>query len=135
MHVFFENLAKWITLWAGSTNATLLAFAVVILWTIGGFFVGFDTDYQMYINTGTTIVTYLVVFLIQRTQNKESTAIPLQLNELLASHTGCSNRLLNIEDLSEKDIEALRKRYKSLAIKMYGEEDRTIHHTIEEIDD
>ncbi len=135
MRLFFENLAKWTTKWVGSTNATILAFLSIIIWTLGGFLVGFTDSYQLIINTGTTIVTFLMVFLIQRTQNKDSTAIQLKLNEILASIEGASNRLLNIEDLSEKDIEALRKRYKSLANRTKDETIRTTRHTVEEIDD
>lgn len=131
----FEQLAIWTTRWAGSTNATISAFALVILWTLGGFFFGFGDSYQLIINTGTTIITFLMVFLIQRTQNKDSSAIQLKLNELIASMHGSSNRLLNIEELSEKEIELLRRRYKSLAARTKEEEDKTTRHTIEEIDD
>ena len=74
-------------------------------------------------------------FLIHRSQNKDSIAIQLKLNELIASTHGSSNRLLNVEDLSEKEIEILRKRYKSLAARTKEEEDKTTRHTIEEIDE
>jgi len=135
MRIFFEKLAKYTTQWAGSTNATVIAFTIIILWTLGGFFIGFTDSYQMIINTGTTIITFLMVFLIQRTQNKDSTAIQLKLNELIASMQGPSNRLLNIEELSEKEIEILRKRYKSLASRTKLEEDKSARHTVEEIED
>jgi len=129
-------MARFTTHWAGSTFATILAFLVIIIWTIGGLlYFGFDTDYQMYVNTGTTIVTFLMVFLIQRTQNKEQLALHLKLNELLAAHSGASNRLLHIEDLSEAEIEKLRKRYHSLAQKALTDDSKTTAHTVEEIDD
>ncbi len=131
----FEKLAKNTTSWVGSTNATLLAFSVIFIWLIGGFLIGFTDSYQMIVNTGTTIVTFLMVFLIQRTQNKDSTAIQLKLNELIASTKGSSNRLLNIEDLSEKEIDILRKRYKSLVNRTKMEEDKSARHSIEEIED
>lgn len=131
----FEDMAFRTTKWAGSTTATITAFMLVIVWTLGGFVIGFTDSYQLIINTGTTIITFLMVFLIQRTQNKDSTAIQLKLNEILASIEGASNRLLNIEDLTEKEIEALRRRYKSLANRTMHETDKTIRHTIEEIDD
>jgi low affinity Fe/Cu permease len=133
-NVICEKLAKKVTTWAGSTNATILAFALIISWTIGGLFEGFSDSYQMIINTGTTIITFLMVFLIQRTQNKDSTAIQLKLNELIASVDGSSNRLLNIEDLSESDIEILRKRYRSLALRTKSDDNFTSRHTIEEIE-
>jgi low affinity Fe/Cu permease len=136
MQYFLENLARIATLWAGSTLATIFAFTTIIVWTIGGlFFFGFGTDYQMYVNTSTTIVSYLMVFLIQRTQNKEQIALHLKLNELLAAHDGASNRLLHIENLSEAEIEKLRKRYHSLAAKALSDGSRTAQHTVEEIDD
>lgn len=129
-----EKLARKVTILAGSTNATILSFIVVVGWTIGGFFVGFSDSYQMYINTGTTIATFLAVFLIQRTQNKESAVIQLKLNELIASIEGSSNRLLNIENLSEAEIEILRKRYYNLAERTKGDDSFTNRHTIEEIE-
>ena len=136
IHKICEDLARETTKWSGSTYATIGAFAVVILWTLGGIaFFGFGDSYQLIINTGTTIVTFLMVFLIQRTQNKDSTAIQLKLNELIASTEGSSNRLLNIEDLSEEEIEILRKRYKSLALRTRGEDNKTTRHTVEEIED
>lgn len=131
----FESLARWTTAWAGSTPATAIAFLSVIVWTIGGFFNKFDTDYQMYINTGTTIVTFLMVFLIQRTQNKDSLALQMKLNELLAAHSGASNKLLNIEDLTEDEIFELQRRYRALADKAQQEDEHPhVAHSVEEIE-
>jgi low affinity Fe/Cu permease len=135
MRLFFEMLAKSTTKLAGSTLATVVAFLSIIVWTIGGFFVGFDTDYQMYVNTVTTIITFLMVFLLQRTQNKDSFAVQMKLNELIAAHHGCSNRLICIEDLSEEDIVKLYKRYKKLAAISKLEDGWLSSHTVEEIDD
>ncbi len=131
----FEKLAKAVTSWVGTTSATVLAFASIIVWTIGGFFVGFDTDYQMYINSGTTVVTFLMVFLLQRTQNKDSFVLQMKLNELIASNQGCSNRLINIEDLAEEEIVKLYVRYKKLAQIAKSEDGWTKPHTVEEIED
>src|SRR5437588_3677677 len=114
MERFFERLAHIITRWAGSTNATVLAFAVILVWTIGGFFFGFGTDYQMYVNTGTTIITFIMVFLIQRAQNKDSKAIHLKLNELVAAVEGASNRLIDVEDMSEAELQTLHKHFRQL---------------------
>jgi low affinity Fe/Cu permease len=135
MKLGFEHLAKYATKFAGSTMATIIAFVIIIAWTLGGFFVSFDTDYQMYINTGTTIITFLMVFLIQRTQNKESFALQMKLNELIAAHQGCSNRLICLEDLSEEEILKLYKRYKKLAELSKVEEGWHNPHSIEEIED
>lgn len=130
-----EIFAKHVTSWAGSTSSTVAAFLIILAWTLGGFIEGFGTDYQMYVNTGTTIITFLMVFLIQRTQNKDSLALQMKLNELLAAHKGASNRLLNIEELSEEEILHLQRRYRRLATKAHEEdEDPTHQHTIEEID-
>src|SRR6266566_8876063 len=114
MEAFFEKLAQSATRWTGSTAATVLAILVIVVWVIGGFFFGFGTDYQMYVNTGTTIVTFIMVFLIQRTQNKDSQAIHLKLNELLAVVEGASNRLIDVEDLSEAELHTLHKHFKQL---------------------
>jgi low affinity Fe/Cu permease len=135
LNYFFEIFAKQVTTWVGSTTATVLAFMLVILWTIGGIFEGFSDSYQLIINTGTTIITFLMVFLIQRTQNKDSFALQMKLNELIAAHPGCSNRLINVEDLSEDEIVKLYNRYKKLAKLAKFEDGWTHQHTIEEIED
>src|SRR5262249_10914634 len=103
MEALFEKLAHSATRWTGSTAATVLAILVILIWVIGGVFFGFGTDYQMYVNTGTTIVTFIMVFLIQRAQNKDSQAIHIKLNELVAAVQGASNRLIDVEDLSEEE--------------------------------
>lgn len=135
MRIFFEKLAKSVTVFTGSTPATVVAFAVIFFWTIGGLFEGFSDSYQMVINTGTTIVTFLMVFLLQRTQNKDSFAIQMKLNELIAAHQGASNRLINIEDLSEEEIAKLHNRYKSLANMLKDDYQKTSPHSVEEIEE
>ena len=132
---FFEALARWTTVTAGSTTAFILALLTIVVWLVTGPLFDFSDTWQLVINTGTTIVTFLMVFLIQRTQNKDSLALQMKLNELLAAHRGASNRLLNIEDLSEEDILHLQKRYRRLAAKANEEDDDPTHpHTVEEID-
>jgi low affinity Fe/Cu permease len=111
----FERLARFVTQWAGSNSAATFAFLCVLVWLAFGPFFGFSSDYQMIINTGTTIVTFLMVFLIQRSQNKESLAIQLKLNEIVAALKGASNRLINVENLTENEVLALHERYKRLA--------------------
>jgi low affinity Fe/Cu permease len=128
----FERLAQGVTRWSGSTWATVSAFALVLLWTAFGPLFRFSTDYQMIINTGTTIITFLMVFLIQRSQNKDSTAIQLKLNEIVAALEGASNRLIGIEELSEAEIQVLRQHFKHLAELAKKEAALTESHSIEE---
>lgn len=130
----FEGLARWTTLSAGSTMAFIIACTAIIAWLVTGPVFGFSDTWQLVINTGTTIVTFLMVFLIQRTQNKDSQAIHMKLNELLASQKGASNRLLNIEDLSEEEILKLQKRYRLLAERAEQEDDPLQSHSVEEIE-
>jgi low affinity Fe/Cu permease len=109
-----ERIAHKATTWTGSSAAFGLAVLIIVVWVISGPFFGFSDTWQLVINTGTTIVTFLMVFLIQRTQNKDSLAIHLKLNELVASLQGASNRLINIEDFSEKEIQVLHAHYRHL---------------------
>lgn len=132
MEGFFERLARYATAWTGSTTATLIAFGGVLAWTIGGFFVGFSDTYQLWINTLTTIVTFLMVFLIQRSQNKDSHAIQLKLNEVVAALKGASNRLINVEDLSEEEVRALHQHYNKLAQLTEHDSKITRSHSVEE---
>src|SRR6266550_3845321 len=101
-----ERLARRITNWTGSSLAFAIALAIIVVWAITGPFVNppFNDTWQLIINTGTTIVTFLMVFLIQRAQNKDAQAVHLKLNELLAVMQGASNRLIGVEELSEAEI-------------------------------
>lgn len=127
-----ERFARIVTNWTGNTSAFVLAVSVVAVWAITGPLFDFNETWQLVINTGTTIVTFLMVFLIQRTQNKDSRAIHLKLNELVAAMQGASNRLVNIEDISEEELVALHEHYAHLA-KLAGEEsDLMKSHSIEE---
>ena len=100
----FERFAHWATYWTGSSWAFTLALLAIIIWLFTWpLFNSFDT-WQLIINTATTIVTFLMVFLIQRSQNKELMALQIKLNELLAAVKGASNRLIDIEDLSEEEV-------------------------------
>ncbi|MDP1746833.1 MAG: low affinity iron permease family protein, partial [Bacteroidota bacterium] len=108
---FFEKIAQKATSFTGSTMAFTIAFSVVIAWILTGPLFDFSDTWQLVINTSTTIITFLMVFLIQREQNKDSRAIHLKLNELIASLKGPSNRLIVVEDLTEVDLETLYKYY------------------------
>ena len=110
-----ERFARVVTNWTGSTTAFVLALGIVVVWAATGPIFHYNETWQLVINTGTTIVTFLMVFLIQRTQNKDSRAIHLKLNELVAAMQGASNRLVNIEDISEEELCALHQHYAHLA--------------------
>jgi low affinity Fe/Cu permease len=131
---FFENFARWTTIWTGSTVAFIMALGLIALWFATGPLFEFSVNWQLLVNSGTTIATFLMVFLIQRTQNKDSLTLQMKLNEVIASIQGASNRLLNIEDLSEEEIHLLQRRYKRLAEKADLEDDGPLKpHSVEEI--
>jgi low affinity Fe/Cu permease len=92
-----ELLSEWVTAWAGSSWGFGAALALVLAWLVTGPLFGFSDTWQLVINTGTTIVTFLMVFLIQRTQNKDALALHLKLNEIVAAIDGASNRLIDVE--------------------------------------
>src|SRR4051812_17423530 len=96
-----ERFAQSVTKRAGTSSAFLLSCVAIVIWLATGPLFHFSDTWQLVVNTGTTVVTFLMVFLIQRTQNKDSLAIQLKLNEVIAALRGASNRLVNIEDLSE----------------------------------
>jgi low affinity Fe/Cu permease len=127
-----ERFARAVTNWTGSTMAFVLALGIVVVWALTGPLFNFNETWQLVINTGTTIVTFLMVFLIQRTQNKDSRAIHLKLNELVAAMQGASNRLVNIEDISEEELVALHQHYTHLAKLAAAEADLMKSHSIEE---
>jgi low affinity Fe/Cu permease len=130
-----ERLAHAATTATGSSMAFALAAAVVLVWGVTGPLFGFSDTWQLVINTGTTIVTFLMVFLIQRAQNKDSIALQLKLNEIVAAMDGASNRLINVEDLSEQELETLHSYYRRLAqiAKQHG--GVTASHTVEEAEE
>ena len=116
----------------GTSYAFLIALSVIIIWAITGPLFGFSDTWQLVINTGTTIVTFLMVFLIQRAQNKDAVAIHLKLNEIVAAMQGASNRLIDVEDMTEADIEVLRNHYRKLIELAKKDEEFTKTHSIEE---
>ncbi|KAA5532239.1 low affinity iron permease family protein [Taibaiella lutea] len=121
----FEKIANKITQWTGSSWAFGFAAGTILLWVITGPVFKFSDTWQLVINTGTTIITFLMVFLIQKTQNKDSKAIQLKLNELIAASRKASNRLVDIEDLDECELDTLHEYYQQLSDK--SEEDEDIH--------
>ena len=127
-----ELISRWATRWSGSSWAFGLASLVVVTWLVSGPLFAFSNTWQLVINTGTTIVTFLMVFLIQRAQNKESLAIQLKLNEIVASLKGASNRLVDIENLSERELETLHLHYRQLATLSKSEHDLFSSHSVDE---
>lgn len=128
----FEGLAHKATMFSGTTSAFMLALTAIIVWLITGPYFGFSDTWQLVINTGTTIITFLMVFLIQRMQNKDSRAIHLKLNELVAALNGPSNRLIDVEDLTENELETLSNYYRKLAEMAKKEKTLSVSHSIEE---
>src|SRR5262249_45574395 len=131
-HHLLERFSHLATVWTGSTTAFLLALLTIIAWAITGPIFAFSDTWQLVINTGTTVVTFLMVFLIQRSQNKDAQATQLKLNEILAALKGASNRLINVEDLNEDEICTLHDRYRELAEKAKCDGDVRSRHSIEE---
>ncbi|MFO0880873.1 MAG: low affinity iron permease family protein [Gemmataceae bacterium] len=129
---WFERSAQAAALWSGSTPAFAMAIAVVVVWAAIGPMCSYSDTWQLVINTGTGIVTFLMVFLIQRAQNKDSQAIHLKLNELVAAVKGASNRLINVEGLTEDELAGLRKHYAKLVQMATTEERLTESHSVEE---
>lgn len=113
----FDSFAAAVTRWAGSPVAFGAAVACVVLWIVTGPVFHYSDGWQLVINTGTTIVTFLMVFLIQQSQNKDSVAVHLKLNELLAANRSASNTLIGIEDASEEDLRRIADAYLKLAEK------------------
>ena len=110
-----ETLAERVTRWAGGNGGFASAVGIVIVWGALGPVFGFSDTWQLVINTGTTIVTFLMVFLIQSTQNRDTEAIHIKLDELIRATTGAENRLLDLEQLDEKELDEIRKKYLALA--------------------
>ncbi len=115
-HTFsFEKVASAVTKFTGGTPAFLIALMTIVIWVASGPIFKYSDTWQLVINTGTTIITFLMVFLIQRSQNKDSIAVHLKLNELIVATENANNRLVAVENISEEDLKVLQKFYKHLA--------------------
>ena len=132
---FFERFAARATRATGSSTAFLLALLTVIVWLISGPIFGYSDTWQLVINTGTTIITFLMVFLIQKSQNKDSLAMQIKLNELIAVNRKASNRLLNVEDLTEAELHTLHAFFGRLAEKAKAEANFSESHSVEEAEE
>jgi low affinity Fe/Cu permease len=127
-----ERFSAAVTTAAGSTPAFMIAFGLVLCWCVTGPLFDYSEQWQLVINTGTTIITFLMVFLIQKSQNKDSLAIQLKLNELVAAHQFASNRLVNVENMTEDELKIIKKYYGYLSEFSKQEESLQQSHSIDE---
>lgn len=127
-----ERFSRQATEATGTSSAFILALLVIIVWIATGPLFQFSDTWQLVINTGTTIITFLMVFLIQRSQNKDALAIHLKLNEIVAALDGASNRLIDVEDLTEAEIKTLHAHYQKLVAMAKKDSKLTQSHSIEE---
>ena len=129
---WFDKISKVVTRATGRPMTFIVAISIVIIWAVSGPMFGYSDTWQLVINTGTTIITFLMVFVIQQSQNKDSIALQLKLNELIASQKNASNRLIDIEDLTEDELEVLKKFYIKLAKLAKQEKQLYTTHSIDE---
>ena len=132
LRYFFDKMATKITKASGRPAAFIIACVIVIIWLVTGPIFNFSDTWQLVINTGTTIITFLMVFIIQQTQNKDTIALQIKLNELIASSEFASNRLVDVEDLTEEELETLKKFYVRLAELASKERDIHKSHSLDE---
>lgn len=114
---FFDRFAKAVTRFAGSPIMFSVAVLAVLVWALSGPYFNYSETWQLIINTGTTIITFLMVFLIQQNQNKDSKALHIKLDELIISLTDANERLIDVEELDEKQLKKLEAYYSSIALK------------------
>jgi len=127
-----ERFSRIVTDATGTTPALVAAVLLIVLWLCSGPFFHFSDTWQLVINTSTTVVTFLMVFLIQRSQNKDSKAVAAKLNELIAAVEGASNRLIDVESLSEAELETIGRHFRHLAELAKQDASITASHSIEE---
>jgi low affinity Fe/Cu permease len=128
----FDRFSSTVTRAAGSSYAFLIALSIVAIWALTGPIFKYSDSWQLVINTGTTIITFLMVFVIQQSQNKDTLAIQLKLNELIASDSAANNRLVDIEDLSPQELSVLKKFYVKLAELAETDDDVHASHSLDE---
>lgn len=129
---WFDKVSKVVTRATGRPTTFIVAISIVIIWAVSGPIFNYSDTWQLVINTGTTIITFLMVFVIQQSQNKDSIALQLKLNELIASQKNASNRLIDIEDLTEDELEVLKKFYIKLSKLAKQEKQLYTTHSIDE---
>jgi low affinity Fe/Cu permease len=131
----FNTLSGAVTRAAGSAVASICSFLLIVLWVVGGLIIGFSDTWQLIINTLTTIITFLMVFIIQQSQNKDTMAIQLKLNELIACNENASNRLVDIEDLTDTEIRLIKEFYTKLSVLSEKEDNLRATHSLDEAED
>lgn len=129
---FYNRMSSVITRSTGSPVALIIAMSIIIIWAVTGPIFHYSDTWQLVINTGTTIITFLMVFIIQQSQNKDTVAIHLKLNELIAVNEHASNRLVDIEDLSDKELEVLKKFYVKLSEIAENDKELFTTHSLDE---
>src|SRR5436190_21646713 len=133
-HNIFERISRQCTHFTGSTAAFIIAVAIIIVWIVTGPIFDYSNTWQLVINTGTTIITFLMVFLNQQAQNKDTTALQIKLNELIACNELASNRLIDVEDLTEEELLVLKKYYVKLSARSHKHNDLYSSHSLDEAD-
>jgi len=128
-HVWYSRFAKAAAHFCGRPRVFVLAVAIIAVWVVTGPLFGFSDTWQLVINTGTTIITFLMVFLIQNTQNRDTEAIQVKLDELIRATQGAHNALLDLEELEEENLDAFRTRYEALAAAARAELKRGLQDT------
>jgi low affinity Fe/Cu permease len=133
---FFHSIdkaASFIVNIAGRTTTVFIVFIIVVVWGVAGFFLNFSARWEMMIGTASSVVTILMVFLILKSQSKESLSIQLKLNELVASHESASNRLVNVEGMSEDELKVIQKYYSRLSDFAKKQDTLQESHSIDEL--
>lgn len=128
----FDRIAQQVTRTAGSPYAFVIALLLIVAWAFTGPLFNYSDTWQLVINTGTTIITFLMVFVIQQTQNKDTIALQLKLNELIACNEAASNRLIDIEDLTDQELQVVKNFYVKLAKLAEKEEDLYGTHSLDD---
>lgn len=118
---WFSRFAKWTSRMAGKPATFFVAVLIIVVWAVSGPLFGFSDTWQLVINTGTTIITFLMVFLIQNTQNRDSEAMQVKLDELIHVTKGAQNALLDLEELEEEELDRIRDGYEKIAERARGE--------------
>ncbi len=131
----YGKISNKITRATGTPAALFIAFSIILVWGVTGPLFAFSDTWQLAINTSTTIITFLMVFIIQQSQNKDTIAIQLKLNELIASNDKSSNRLIDIEDLTDQELTAIKKFYVKLSKLAEKDSDISAYHSLSEADD
>jgi low affinity Fe/Cu permease len=126
---WFDNFARHASLFCGKPVVFLLAVAIVLIWAVTGPLFGFSDTWQLVINTGTTIVTFLMVFLIQNTQNRDTMAVQVKLSELIIAAEGAQNKRANCEEMTEDELERLHAQYRNYTETLSSERERRAKHS------